>query len=280
MNLSLKNSPLLLSLFLSFLFVTGAYSQRISTSSVPAVYIVRYNNTDLKLASVSFTDAVDANNKPVYTVNMNISLTDDPAIKTILGAFNTEKMGLRSKLSLSLLSYTSGMQPVDVRNYSEIQLQEIQIPALDASLKNGLSVSIRFTAPKVNITAGEKVGVINTKIRLLTASSFRFKLGNLPCTRVTKTGALVKNLNTTGSVFAVELSAVDAAAWSQWFQTGSGGRKKEQGTIELLSADMKTAVFTINLNDVSITSYSSGSATGGTIAKVTAGLNAASFFIK
>lgn len=253
--------------------------------------IYQQSSYQLKLGTAVFgienvlqTDALDASNRMVHTASFDIILNDNENTKAVIAALQNQSKEKGLPVA-SIYTINSNHQATQEKQYSNITSQQVIIPALNAAEKSLLKATVKLTAANVQlVTSGiQAVGTNIGKSANAIISNFHFVMGSLPCNRVSKLSSLSINPNDKQlQNFSVEVAAADATAWNQWFLSGAGGLKKEQGYIELLAPNLKDILYTIQLADVDIVSFSSASAASGaqTIPRATVGLRVRKATIK
>lgn len=256
------------------------FAQR--TTSTQSFNQLRVNNVTISINNMSLTDAVGTNGQVFHTASFDIILNDHEATKTVLLALQSaqaSKALVRGKESgasgpaIYFITVNSNFAVTEEKTYTGITLEEMRLPDMNAAEQSGIKVSVKLNAANVMVTAGGGKAAMNTTVRTanIAASFFRVTMGSLPCSRILKVGATaVKPMADQYQNFSIEMMGLDGAAWNQWFLSGAAGAKKEQGTIELLGRDMKSVLYTIQLTDVEIISYTVTN--NGSIARATAGL--------
>lgn len=164
------------------------------------------------------------------------------------------------------------------RHFQDALITEITLPALDASNKETAFFTIKFDPVKIEYQDGDNAdikGEVNTKQKVWHNSNFRFRLGDLPCSRVSKIDSITLkqsvvedpvgeqriNDKVPGKLevpnLKVTFSAVDGAPWQKWFKDfcidGNCGNDKElSGVIEFLSPNGKEVLGSLDLFQVGI----------------------------
>ncbi len=266
----------LLIIFLSFSILFLGRTAAIAQKNVAGLAFVQLqiDGRAVIIDNFSTTDAVGLDNKIIHTACFDMAVNDLDATKTILADLQVISKA-KKKLPMFFITFNPEGKVVDEKIYFTTTVQEIRIPALDASSKNYLKAAIKLTAAsvqvltKVNAATAVKA-TLNSHASYL--SNFRLTLGSLPADRISKISSIsIFPGDNRVQDFILELPGTDAIKWDQWFLTGAGGVKKEQGTIEILNPNMITASFTIVLSDVEIVSFSTSSSNQQT-GKATIGL--------
>jgi hypothetical protein len=137
--------------------------------------------------------------------------------------------------------------------------------------------------------SGEKAPGAGGKQKPWLVSNFRFNLGGVDIAKVTKVDSFtIKQQVTDGEVgedriptpvlgqidvsdLVLTLPDSNAAAFYKWFDAVIQGNSEPQfGTIEVLSANLKTVVFTVELKGLGLHSLAPESTDVGTVAMVVA----------
>ncbi|MEQ1798043.1 MAG: hypothetical protein ABL872_08830, partial [Lacibacter sp.] len=204
-----------------------------------------------------FADALDANNQMRHTASFDILLSDDAALRDVLTLFQVySKERTGSKMIFITLNYAG--ENLQERVYENPVVEEILFPALDASSATlPFKATIKIRADKVELQKGGiKPQFVKRNKYAAFCSNFSLSVGKLPANRVSKiSGMSIKPGNQQTINLTIELSALDGAAWNQWFLTGAGGAI-QQGNISLLAPNLKDVLYNISLADVEIVSYS------------------------
>ncbi|MDQ3235811.1 MAG: hypothetical protein M3Q07_28720 [Pseudobdellovibrionaceae bacterium] len=169
-----------------------------------------------------------------------------------------------------------------LRHFRDALITEITIPALDAASKDGSYFTIKFDPEEITYKDGDKsalTGVVNARQKQWLCSGFRMRLGDLPCTRVSKIDAFTIKQHivpetsgdfrvSTRKVTKLEIpnlkitfSAADIKPWTAWFDEfvvkGRNSQDKElTGIIEFLDPSGTEVLGAIDLLQVGIFSLS------------------------
>ena len=156
---------------------------------------------------------------------------------------------------------------VEERNFFNALLSEIGFPAMDGASRDPAPLEIRILPESTASAPGS--GGLPSPPRESTwiASNFRFSLGNLPASRVSRIEPFKITVEALGGGAAgvavrvpdlrVTFSAVDAGPWQAFFNdfvlNGNNGPANElTGRLELLSADLKEVIMALELRQVGI----------------------------
>jgi hypothetical protein len=160
------------------------------------------------------------------------------------------------------------------RHFRDALITEITIPALDGSSKDTSFFTIKFAPEEISYQAGDDAdikGVANTKQKTWLTSNFRFRLGDLPCGRVSKIDSFTIKQGTTQDVVGeqrisikeptkleipnlkVTFSASDVKPWATFFDDFVKGQGAElSGAIEFLDPSLKEVLGSVDLFQVGI----------------------------
>lgn len=165
-----------------------------------------------------------------------------------------------------------------VRALSDCYISEVSLPALDGSSKDAVYLSVTIDPQVVRNEAGTGAqikGDENAKSKDFLCSNFRVSIGDLPCDRVAKVGALKwtqKIVKDEVGAFRearkepaalevgdleLDISQADIADWEKWHKSFvidgicSDGDELN-GSITLLGPDMKKELLTVDLLHIGI----------------------------
>ncbi|MET0465944.1 MAG: hypothetical protein ABW007_22475 [Chitinophagaceae bacterium] len=208
------------------------------------------------------------------TIPLDAATIIDSSNNGRLACFATLEIGIRSgesiaalkalfaataenrPLSVSIKTMDVNGRAVEERFYQSAGVQEILLPAMDATDKNLVKVQVKIRATSVSVK--ENAGTVNqaglTRGTAVNNANFRVTLGSLPTKRISKIGAIRITAGQPSS-FSIELAETDAKDWQNWL-TGNTS-KRESGSIEWLAPNFKDVVLQIGLSDIEITSTSS-----------------------
>ncbi|HEX6058061.1 MAG TPA: phage tail protein [Gemmatimonadaceae bacterium] len=191
------------------------------------------------------------------------------------------------------------------REFSNAQIVETTIPALDGSSKERGWITVRVAAQGVSQKAGSgamsSAAAVGAKQKAWMTSNFRLRLGNLPANRVSRIESFTVSTGTPSSArgagasreavraapaggdripnLTVTFSDADAKAWTDWYDAfvvkGNNGDAAEvNGAIELLGPDLKEPMATITLGNCGIVRLAPAAAEGAgdRVARTTAEL--------
>lgn len=169
---------------------------------------------------------------------------------------------------------------ISVREFLAAQISEVTIPALDGSSKEPANMIVKFEPERIRYRKGDGSriqGKIVPAAKKWLCSNFRFTLGNLPCSRVTKIDSFTWKLGVikdelgqfrvpTKHPAKVEvpnlkltISMADVEPWQDWHRSfvieGQHAEGDElTGAITFLAPDLKNELAEIELLNVGIIS--------------------------
>lgn len=173
-------------------------------------------------------------------------------------------------------------QATAFRHFNNALITEITIPKLDTTRKDNAFFAIKIDPEEITFKDGDKsvlAGVINTRNKRWLCSNFRMRLGDLPCTRVSKIDAFtIKQhamLETSGDFrvsgreitkleipnLKISFAEADIKPWAAWFDEfvvkGQNGQENElSGVIEFLDPSLSEVLGSVDLRQVGIFSLS------------------------
>ena len=173
-------------------------------------------------------------------------------------------------------------QATAFRHFNNALITEITIPALDTTSKDSAFFAIKINPEEITFKDGDKsvlTGMINTRNKQWLCSNFRMRLGDLPCTRVSKIEAFtIKQhamLETSGDFrvsgkeitkleipnLKVTFAEGDIKPWAAWFDEfvvkGRNDQENElPGVIEFLDPGGSEILGSVDLRQVGIFSLS------------------------
>jgi hypothetical protein len=176
----------------------------------------------------------------------------------------------------SVVTTDPSFQAVGEREFYHALITEVIIPDLDASSKDVAHLTLKF-APEYtrDRKASGRVSAADAPAKQFVASNFRFELGDLPSTRVSKINSFtVRQAITTPAVgdlrrspaepgklefpnLRVTITGVDAGPWVDWAEDflvkGNNDEVHEkQGAIVFLAPNLHDELGRINLYNVGI----------------------------
>ncbi len=191
-------------------------------------------------------------------------------IKAVLDKQTIDKNG-------SILTLDSSGKIIEEVQFFNALISEVSFPASDAGSKEPAYLTIRIKPEYTRMKkgSGQTTAPPVKKQKKWLTSNFRFKLGDLPCNRVSKIEAVtIKQhfsqnqigdsrdyLKEPGKLefpnLRVSLAAADAPDWTNWFEDfvikGNNSDDKElSGSLTWLAADLKTELATLTLSQVGI----------------------------
>lgn len=164
------------------------------------------------------------------------------------------------------------------RHFQDALITEFTVPALDATSKDTGHFTVKFDPVSIQHAPGDDAdikGQVSNKQKVWQPSSFRVRIGNLPCTRISKVDSFtvkqgivedaVGEFRTYDKIpsklefpnLKITLSSVDAKDWYDWHKDfcidGNCGADKElTGAIEFLAPNGKDVLGSIDLFGVGI----------------------------
>ena len=146
------------------------------------------------------------------------------------------------------------------RHFRDALIEKITVPAMDGASKEAAIFTITLEADGITYAPGDNTTVAgNVANKPWLSSNFRFRLGDLPCSRVAKVDSFTINQEIFESAsgtsristkqpagvdfpnLKVTFAATDAAPWHDWFTdlvvNGNTG-KELKGSLEFLGPDL------------------------------------------
>jgi len=176
--------------------------------------------------------------------------------------------------SLAIVSYDLNMKAVAQRDVSDALLTEFGFEQLDAASKSPLHMVLGFQPASVrSVEKAGEAGKIGAKTKTTTEGSFKLTLDGIETRGVVSIKPLIAKRSTAtatvggskvsaqvGNRFEVEaidlqVSSAQAQPFFDWFEEFAIKRNKVEergGKLELLGADLKTVLYTVNLAGVGI----------------------------
>lgn len=237
---------------------------------------VTIDKTTVLAENLSITDSLDAESKMIHTAVFDITVSNAKNVQQFLLLLDAG-MSDKKEMDITFSKYnTATGKFTEERFYYSATVKQIMIPVLNASLKSALKLRVFVAGIKTNVAYNPKSVVQVPKPEKVTnamAGNFKLTLANLPTRRVRS----INGINVTAGTQAafsssVELSATDDAAWNSFYNNGAGQTIPE-GTIELLSPNLRDVVLTLYLKNIRLNSYRANSSGGNTIAMVIYGLS-------
>ncbi len=267
------------------IFLLTAYCNTV-TSQKTAMYAqtttqLQLEKNTIQVDNFTFADVLGPENQIQHTASFNIAVNSDAATKNIIRLLQVYTKEKASRQLLFINTNYKG-EAIDERVYDNTIIEEISFSELNALTKDILKATVKVRAGSVKLQKGGTNAVaIKSKSGLAFSSNFSLSIGNLPATRVTKiSGLSIQPDAGQYTNFTIEVMSVDGAAWNQWFLSGAGGLKTEQGVIRLLAFNLKDVLFNISLMDVEIVSYSGASGNQQGTGRSTIGLRMKGMVIK
>lgn len=169
-------------------------------------------------------------------------------------------------------SFAPDMTPAATIEFLDAMITEVTFPPLNASSKDAAYMTIKISADDIKNVKGDgkkaKVATVPAT-KKWKASDFKIKLGDLPCTRVTKVSSLTwkkgvardeigRSRESTGqaSNIRITLPMQDWNAWENWLTRSLLSSEDElSGSITYLGPDLDES-YTIELLNVGIIAMS------------------------
>jgi hypothetical protein len=252
--LSLDETPSLLKDFDG-----GNIKSEVATIKVSSDKVALKTNTTLKFEP--------------FTINIGMSMGKPLAewIKATLDLSHMRKNGY-------IVAANTDGEAMGYRHFRDALITEITVPALDAASKEPAFFTCKFDAEEITYAKGDKAklsGKVNVKQKAWLTSNFRVKIGDMPCTRISKVDSFTIKQGITEDPsgeqripekvacnvefpnLKITFSSIDAPKWEEWFTDfcikGNNGNDKElQGSIEFLSPATKDTLGTIDLFQIGI----------------------------
>lgn len=277
-------SMLRLALGLLMFFTTNAraYSQA-------GQYVTIGSNT-VEVDNLTILDSVESNNRLARSLAFEVNLSADENTLAFISQLE-QSLASNKMLTISVV-YTGAASPKaktsnggafsEERTYTAAVVKELIISPLDATERRGLTMHVKIqggsTVSVKKPDARNATLKKQDRVNRLGASNFNVRFGNLESRYVTSVSPL--SIGTAsplglGSRFSMEINESEKQSWVDQFGDGAGKILKD-GTIEILSQDLKNVELTIYLKDIIIISYRSNNKEAAVIPKVTFGLKAGS----
>jgi hypothetical protein len=269
----MKNISFALLAGLFIIFVPDSSKAQQRTAYADAVDLVNVNGTTVRVANLYTLDSLKV---PHYT-SFDIEVSSDGDTKKVLELFFNSLQNKQSfQLSEQKLDFQYHIQ--ETRNYKGAIVVDIVVPDLNASSKDVVKFRVKILA--TDLAINNDGGQANVKLAQQTKraiqSNFKLVMGALPAQRtIAITNLRMTNFLANGYInFSIDIARADSKLWKDWFNTGAGGGKLEQGTITLLDPALSGDIATMQLASVEIVSVSEMDGTGDNVAKTTIGLRA------
>lgn len=156
---------------------------------------------------------------------------------------------------------------VSERNFFNALVSEVGFPAMDGASREPGVLEVRILPESTAIAAGGGTLPSAPRPKVWLASNFRFSLGGLPTSRVSRIESFSISIESLGGGPAgttvhvpdlrVTFSATDAGPWQAFFDdfvlNGNNGPANElNGKIELLTPDISEVILAVELGHVGI----------------------------
>lgn len=271
---------LALGLLMFFTINARAYSQA-------GQYVTIGSNT-VEVDNLTILDSVESNNRLARSLSFELNLNADENTLAFISQLE-QSLTSNKMLTISVVltgatlpkGKTSSAGPfTEERIYTAAVVKELILSPMNAIEKKGLTLQVKIDGgSNVSVKKPDRPNGNERKqdrINRLGASNFSVRFGNLESRFVTSISPLsIGSVSPLGSKFSVEVYAAEKQSWADQFGDGAGKILKD-GTIEILSQDLKNVELTIYLKDIIIISYRSNNKDAAVIPKVTFGLKAGS----
>ena len=156
---------------------------------------------------------------------------------------------------------------VSERNFFNALVSEVGFPAMDGASRDAGLMEVRILPESTAVAAGGGTFPPTPRPKVWLASNFRFSLGGLPTSRVSRIESFSISIEAVGGGPAgttahvpdlrVTFSAIDAGPWQAFFDdfvlNGNNGPASElTGKIELLTPDISEVILAVELGHVGI----------------------------
>jgi len=156
-------------------------------------------------------------------------------------------------------------RPQAKREFVKAILVETTVPMLDGASNNPADFIVRLAPERTrDVTPPATLPPTSPGDAPFLSANFRLNIVGLDCTRVSKIDAFTVKHNPTPATgvpefpnLRIELSAVDAGTWRNWFQSfvidgHSSATDEKSGSLSLLNANLTTVLATINFFNLGI----------------------------
>lgn len=172
------------------------------------------------------------------------------------------------------------MNSKSIREFRDAQIVEVTMPALDGSNKDPAYMTVKMKSEEIVYkegTGSQVAGKIAPATKKWMCSNFRFELGDLPCSRVSKIDSFTWKMSVAKDEVGafriptlhpckvevpnlkITFSMADYKPWADWHRTflieGNCGEDAElTGSITYLAPNLKEELARIDLSNVGIVS--------------------------
>lgn len=143
---------------------------------------------------------------------------------------------------------------VNKRIYKNALVKKIVLQELNASSRNNAKIIVTIEAASIEVQENASPDLPEKNMKAALLSNYRLKLGSLPCDRIARITEIQIGSQPGLPTVTVQLSGADEKGWNEQFGNGSN-KIITDGTVELLSADLKTVLLSFNLKNITIVSY-------------------------
>ncbi len=175
----------------------------------------------------------------------------------------------------TIVSASFDYKAESLRHFRDALIEEITIPSMIASSKQLAFVTIKFKPEEIMYAKGDNAiqNVVSSRQKTWLCSNFRLRIGDLPCSRVSKIDSFTirQSAQTLDDVhegasdrttvefpnLKVTFSAVDVEPWHEWFNDfvilrNNGPDREVQGALEFLAPNLTDVLGAIELSQVGI----------------------------
>jgi hypothetical protein len=182
-----------------------------------------------------------------------------------------------TRKSGTVVSATVDYRAKSYRHFRNALIEEITIPSMNASSRQPAFFTIKFKPEEITYAKGNNAiqNVVSVRQKTWLCSNFRLRIGDLPCSRVSKVDSFtirqsvsaqaLGNVHDGGSDrttvefpnLKVTFSAVDLDPWHDWFTDfvilgNNGPEKAVRGALEFLAPSVTDVLGAVELSQVGI----------------------------
>ncbi|MBK7290709.1 MAG: hypothetical protein IPI78_11105 [Chitinophagaceae bacterium] len=209
-------------------------------------------NSTVALDNVNILDSLlagnggAAKNQVLHRADFEIIITSgNECLKVIteLQASLINNKYLNPELNLPV---SNGADRSNKHIYKNAVVRKIVFDELNASLSNYAKIIVTIEAASIEVTENVFTDRPERNIKAALVSNYRIKLGSLPCDRIAKISEMQIGSGSGLPTATVKLSGADEKIWNEQFSNGAN-KMITDGTVEILSADLKTVILSFNL---------------------------------
>jgi hypothetical protein len=206
------------------------------------------------LNNAPWTDeATAARQRNEVTVELGMSMR-----KPMVDWINASFQGTAARKSGAIIACDFNYKMSSAREFRDALITEIAMPSLDAGDRRPCAMTLKIAVGEMTLheSSGERVAPPSSSTqKKWLPCNFRVKLGDLPCSRVTKIESFsIKMGSAAGGAGAARSSAApgtrmrfslpedDADVWRRDISSGLASGKRQHGTIRLLDEGMADAL--------------------------------------